>query len=71
MGGSPVNGSLKEKLVLARREYKKADKSAKRDFKAVRADRLRHSLNDKNSKKFWRLVNNDCKRQNTLAWFLV
>ncbi len=62
-GGCPLNGSLKEKLALARRDYKKAVKTAKRDYKAVRADRLRHSLSDQNSRKFWRLVNNDCNRQ--------
>ena len=65
MSGCPVNGSLKEKLILARREYKKAVKSVKSYYKAVRADRLRHSLNDKKSRKFLRLVNNVCKRQNT------
>ena len=65
VGDCPENGSLKEKLVLARREYKKAVKSTKRDYKTVRADRLRHSLNDKNSKKIWHFVNNVCKRQNT------
>ena len=65
VGGSPVNGSLNEKLVLARRKYKKAVEYAKRDYKAVNADKIWHSLNDKNSRKFWRLVNNVCKRQNT------
>ena len=65
VGGCSVNDSFKEKLVLASREYKKAVQSAKRDYKAVRAERLRHSFNDKNNRKFWRLVNNVCKRQNT------
>ena len=66
-GGCLVNSSLREKLVLARREYKKAVKSAKHDYKAVNADKLQHSLIDKNSRKFWHLVNNACKHQNTGA----
>ena len=57
ISGCPVNGHLKEELVKVRREYKKAIKAAKINCKTIKANRLRQSLQNRNSKKFWGVVN--------------
>jgi hypothetical protein len=62
LAGCPVNGILKDYLVTDRRVYKKAIKAAKRDYKAIKADRLRDSLHNHDAKKFWGIVNNNNSR---------
>ena len=57
--GCPVNGHLKEKLVKVRREYEKAIKAVNINCKTIKANRLRQSFQNRNSKKFWGIVNGD------------
>ena len=52
VAGCPVNGHLKEELAKVRREYKKVIKAAKINCKTIKANRLRQSLQNGNSKKF-------------------
>ena len=52
ISGCPVSGHLKEELVKVRGEYKKAIKAAKINCKAIKANRLRQSLQNRNSKNF-------------------
>ena len=52
---------LKDALVTAKRNYKKALKSAKYDYRRLKAECLRDSCLHGNSKKFWNIVNSECK----------
>ena len=59
--GCPVVDSVKDALVTPKRNYKKALKSAKCEYRRVKAESLRDSCLHGNSNKFWNIVNTRCK----------
>ena len=59
--GCPVKGPEKEFLVKARRDYKKATKAAKTEYKRIRVEKLHQASLHSDIKKFWKLVKTDCK----------
>ena len=59
MSSCLVDRILTDELVRTRKIYKQASENAKKDYKRVKADKLRSDLVIHNAKKYWSLVNSD------------